>query len=55
MVKYLDIPVQHASNRILRLMRRDINHCGLEKILQRVRQRVPNVALRTSVMGWVSQ
>ena len=50
MVKYLDIPVQHASNRILRLMRRDIDRRGLEKILQRVRQRVPNVALRTSVM-----
>lgn len=50
MVKYLDIPVQHASDRLLRLMRRDIDRCGLEKILQRVRQRVPNVALRTSVM-----
>ena len=50
MVKYLDIPVQHASDSILRLMRRDIDRRGLEKILQRVRQRVPNVALRTSVM-----
>lgn len=49
-VKYLDIPVQHANDRILRLMRRDIERRGLEKILQRVRLRVPHVALRTSVM-----
>lgn len=49
-VKYLDIPVQHASDRILRLMRRDIDRRGLEKILHRVRQRVAGVALRTSVM-----
>ena len=49
-VKYLDIPVQHANDRILRLMRRDIDRRGLEKIIQHVRQRVPHVALRTSVM-----
>ncbi len=49
-VKYLDIPVQHANDRILRLMRRDIDRRGLEKILHHVRQRVPQVALRTSVM-----
>ena len=50
LVKYLDIPVQHANDRILRLMRRDIDRRGLEKIIQHVRQRVPDVALRTSVM-----
>ena len=50
LVKYLDIPVQHASDRILQLMRRDIDRRGLATILQRVRQRVPHVALRTSVM-----
>lgn len=50
LVKYLDIPVQHASDRILQLMRRDIDRSGLASILQRVRRRVPRVALRTSVM-----
>ena len=54
-VKYLDIPVQHANDRILHLMRRDIDRRGLANILQCVRQRVPHVALRTSVMVGFSQ
>lgn len=49
-VKYLDIPVQHASDRLLKLMARDIDSHGLSKIFATVRERVPTVAIRTSVM-----
>ena len=49
-VKYLDIPVQHASDRLLKLMARDIDSQGLRRIFATVRQRVPTVAIRTSVM-----
>lgn len=49
-VKYLDIPVQHASDRILQRMRRAVNRQDLERIFSQVRERIPDVALRTSVM-----
>ena len=49
-VKYLDIPVQHASDNILKRMNRDVNKKQLVEILARVRARVPEVAIRTSVM-----
>lgn len=49
-VKYLDIPVQHASDRILQRMRRAVSRQDLERIFAQVRERIPAVALRTSVM-----
>lgn len=49
-VKYLDIPVQHASDRLLKLMARNIDSRGLAKIFSTVRKYVPTVAIRTSVM-----
>lgn len=49
-VKYLDIPVQHASDKILSAMKRDINRQGLAEIFARLREKVPNLTLRTSVM-----
>ncbi|MCX6129606.1 MAG: 30S ribosomal protein S12 methylthiotransferase RimO [Proteobacteria bacterium] len=48
--KYLDIPVQHASDDILRRMNRDVNRDELRKIMAQLRARVPNIAIRTSVM-----
>lgn len=50
LVKYLDIPVQHASDTILKRMHRNITNAGLKEIFARVRARVPAVAIRTSVM-----
>jgi ribosomal protein S12 methylthiotransferase len=47
---YIDIPVQHASNRILKAMNRAVNRQDLENTLARLRQRVPHMAIRTSVM-----
>ncbi len=49
-VKYLDIPVQHASDRILAKMNRHVNRQQLRDIISKVKARVPEVAIRTSVM-----
>lgn len=49
-VKYLDIPSQHASDAILKAMKRDIDRQGLLAIFRELRERVPGIALRTSVM-----
>ncbi len=48
--KYLDIPVQHASNKILKAMKRDIDQEGLEAVLKKVRQKIPEMNIRTTVM-----
>ena len=47
-VKYLDIPLQHASQKVLRLMKRGGNRGSLERLIERVRRRVPNIAVRTT-------
>jgi ribosomal protein S12 methylthiotransferase len=47
---YVDIPVQHASPRILKLMNRGADPQRLRKTLQNIRRQRPNVALRTSIM-----
>lgn len=46
--KYIDIPLQHADDAMLRAMRRERSAAGLRKVLERIRKRVPGVALRTS-------
>ncbi len=47
-VKYIDIPLQHADDAILRAMRRERSGAALRRLLERVRTRIPGVALRTS-------
>ena len=47
-VKYLDMPLQHASQNVLRLMKRGGNRESLERLIRRVRERVPGVAVRTT-------
>jgi ribosomal protein S12 methylthiotransferase len=49
-VKYLDIPVQHASDNLLKKMNRDISRDGLRTIFGKLRASVPGLAIRTSVM-----
>ncbi|MBC7533556.1 MAG: 30S ribosomal protein S12 methylthiotransferase RimO [Oligoflexus sp.] len=49
-VKYLDIPVQHASDTLLQKMNRDISRDGLRTIFGKLRASVPGLAIRTSVM-----
>jgi ribosomal protein S12 methylthiotransferase len=47
-VKYIDMPLQHADDGVLRAMRRERSAAALRKILERIRNRVPGVTLRTS-------
>jgi ribosomal protein S12 methylthiotransferase len=47
-VKYLDMPLQHASHNILKLMKRGGNRASLERLINRVRNRVPGIAVRTT-------
>ncbi len=46
--RYLDIPLQHASGPVLKAMRRGVTRDGQERILQRVRDHVPDIAVRTT-------
>ncbi len=46
--KYIDLPLQHASDSVLRRMRRPGTRAGYEKLLARIRERIPGVTLRTT-------
>jgi ribosomal protein S12 methylthiotransferase len=46
--KYVDMPLQHASDAVLRRMRRPTGRGNLLGMVERVRERVPGVAFRTS-------
>jgi ribosomal protein S12 methylthiotransferase len=47
-VKYVDIPLQHASEAVLRRMRRPTGRGNLLGMVERIRERIPGVAVRTS-------
>lgn len=46
--KYVDLPLQHASNRVLKRMKRPGTRQQYDSLLARIRSRVPDVALRTT-------
>ena len=48
--KYLDIPIQHASNKILKTMGRRTTKEDIKDLVQKLRHKVPNIALRTSLI-----
>src|SRR5437762_2976124 len=45
---YLDLPLQHINDRVLRRMQRRVNRETTEKLLARLRGAIPNLALRTT-------
>lgn len=47
---YLDMPIQHISNRMLRLMRRADTRDSLQKMFYTIREKVPDVTLRTTII-----
>ncbi len=47
---YLDIPIQHASPRVLEAMGRSGDVAKLEDLIMELRARIPDIALRTSVI-----
>jgi ribosomal protein S12 methylthiotransferase len=49
-VKYLDIPVQHASDKVLSSMNRMLTQSQMREVFGRVRRKVPSIAIRTTVM-----
>ena len=49
-VKYLDIPIQHCNDKILKLMNRRGDGVFLRKLFAKLRSRIPELVLRTSVI-----
>ena len=49
-VKYLDIPIQHCNSKILKLMNRRGDGAFLEDLFAKLRSRIPELVLRTSVI-----
>ncbi|HAS43611.1 MAG TPA: 30S ribosomal protein S12 methylthiotransferase RimO [Microscillaceae bacterium] len=48
---YLDMPLQHGSSKVLKLMRRGINREKTEQLIDTIRQKVPEITLRTTLIA----
>lgn len=48
--KYMDIPLQHVNGDVLAAMNRPGDHASLRALLARIREKVPGITLRTTVM-----
>ena len=48
--KYIDLPIQHVSDKILSRMNRKTSRKEIEALIKKIRQRIPGVALRTSII-----
>jgi ribosomal protein S12 methylthiotransferase len=46
--KYIDLPLQHAADAVLKRMKRPGTRAGYERLLDRIRRRLPGVTLRTT-------
>lgn len=49
--KYLDMPLQHASNNMLKAMRRNITREEMEELVEAIRAKVPGICLRTTLIA----
>ena len=49
--KYLDMPIQHASDEILRRMGRRTTRADIEAIVQKLRREIPGIVLRTTLIA----
>lgn len=47
---YLDIALQHCSDRMLKMMRRGVDKQGIIKLVEKIRREVPGIFLRTTLM-----
>ncbi|MGB4773722.1 MAG: 30S ribosomal protein S12 methylthiotransferase RimO [Daejeonella sp.] len=47
---YLDMPLQHAANNMLKAMNRQITREEMEELVQAVREKVPGICLRTTLI-----
>ncbi len=48
--KYIDLPIQHISDKILRAMNRKTTKSEIVALIEKLRNRIPGVALRTSII-----
>lgn len=54
--KYFDIPIQHISDSILKKMNRKTSKKQIQNLIQKIRDKIPNVTLRTSlIVGFPSE
>ena len=52
-VKYVDLPLQHAHDAVLRSMNRPDTRAGIERLIQKLRERIPGVTIRsTFIVGF---
>lgn len=49
--KYLDIPLQHASNNMLQAMKRQITREEMEALITAIREKVPGICIRTTLIA----
>lgn len=50
-VKYIDIPLQHINDRVLKAMARRVTRAETERLLDKLRERIPGVTLRTTFIS----
>lgn len=48
--KYIDMPVQHASDSVLKSMKRGLNQKGIRDRINRLRKAIPDIAIRTTLI-----
>jgi ribosomal protein S12 methylthiotransferase len=48
---YLDMPLQHAANNMLRLMKRQITREEMEDLVGEIRNRIPGICIRTTLIA----
>ena len=48
---YLDMPLQHASNRMLKAMKRQITREEMEDLIDEIRYKIPGICLRTTLIA----
>ena len=49
-IPYIDIPIQHASDKILKLMNRHTTKDSLIKIINKLRDKIPEICIRTTII-----
>jgi ribosomal protein S12 methylthiotransferase len=49
-IKYLDIPIQHSEDRLLRSMNRGYSRHELKDLFEKIRKQMPDAVLRTTIM-----
>ncbi|HTN05470.1 30S ribosomal protein S12 methylthiotransferase RimO [Agriterribacter sp.] len=48
---YLDMPLQHSSNKMLKAMRRQITKAEMDDLIGEIRSRIPDICLRTTLIA----